>query len=265
MHKNRILMGVLAISLAVLSCTAPTGQEVQGIALTLTALVGSLTPGGPTATAPGTALPGSTPTATTAAATACSPMVTANLNANVRKGPSTDYDAVGALLTQQSARVAGRNAEGSWWYIEFPAGPGGKAWIANSTVTASCLPASVAVIAPPPPPSGTCKDGYVFRLIKPSDKVCVPPSSKAQAGADNGAEASRLCTATYGPDTCAQGYVWREAFSGDTVCVIPATRSQAAADNAAAPSRWVSPGSSFHPNCSPCSPSTRRHLNRSSY
>jgi len=239
MHKNRVLIAVLAISLAILSCNVPSGQEVESLALTITALVNTATPSG----AASATLPPPTTSASdatvAASATACSPIVTANLNANVREGPSTDYNPVGALLTNQTAPIVGRNAEGSWWNIVFAAGPGGKGWIANSTVTASCLPASVAVIAPPPPPSGTCKDGYVWRLIRSSDKVCVPPSSKAQADADNAAADSRLCTATYGPDTCAEGYVWREAFSGDTVCVTPATRSQAAADNAAAASRWV--------------------------
>jgi uncharacterized protein YraI len=238
MYNSRVKIAALAISLVALSCNAPSGQEIESLALTLTALVNTAaaSPPGATLAPAATTAPGAT---TAPLATACTPLVTANLNANVRKGPSTDYDAVGSLLTNESAPIVGRNAEGSWWNIVFPAGPGGKAWIANSTVTASCLPASVAVMAAPPPPSGTCKDGYVWRLIKPSDKICVPPSSKAQADADNAAAASRLCTATYGADTCAEGYVWREAFSNDHVCVSPATRSQAAADNAAAASRWI--------------------------
>lgn len=241
MKTHRVLVAVLAISLAALSCNSPSGQEVQGLALTLTAI--SFTPttaGGATQAPPATVPAGATIAPSAAPATACSPTVTANLNANVRKGPSTAYDAVGALLSGQSAPIAGKLADSSWWYINFAAGPGGKAWIAASTVTATCVTGAVADVAPPPPPSGSCKDAYVWRLIRSSDKVCVPPASKAQADADNAAAASRKCTATYGPDTCAQGYVWREAFSGDTVCVVPATRSQAAADNAAAASRWVS-------------------------
>jgi uncharacterized protein YraI len=241
MKKKALLFGVIALSLAALSCNlSGTGQSVEdAVSLTLTALApaaASPTPGAPTATTiPGATVPPS--------ATACTPTVTANLNANVRKGPSTVYDTVGALLTGQSAPIAGRNAEATWWYINFAAGPGGYAWIAGSTVTATCVPASVAVIAAPPTPlpaSGTCKTGYVWRLIKPSDKVCVTPASKAQADADNAAADGRLCTAAYGPDTCAQGYVWRDAFSGDHVCVTGEIRQLAADDNAAAASRWVS-------------------------
>ena len=170
--------------------------------------------------------------------TACQPMVTANQNANIRNGPGTVYaPPIGNLLLGQTALVDGRNADGTWWYIVFAPGPSGHGWIAGSTVNAICIPTTVAVVAAPPTPrpaSGTCKDNYVWRLIRSSDKVCVSPGSKAQADADNGAADSRLCTATYGPDTCAQGFVWRDAFSGDHVCVTGATRSQAAADNAAA-------------------------------
>ncbi len=238
MAKKPITLGILILSLAILSCSLQTGQSVEGIvSATLTAVAAA---GGAQTSPTLTASP--LPPGATAAptSTACSPTVTANLNANVRKGPGTVYDAVGALLTGQSAPVAGKTADGTWWYISFVSGPGGYAWIAASTVTANCVPATVSIIAAPPTPvpaSGTCKGNYVWRLIKSSDKVCVSPASKAQADADNAAAAGRLCTATYGPDTCAQGYVWRDAFSGDHVCVDPATRTQAAADNAAAASR----------------------------
>ncbi len=244
MIKKPIALGILVLCLGVLSCSLQTGASVQDVvSATLTAIAetaSAKSPGqAPTLTAsplpPGaTAAPSNTP---------CAPTVTANLNANVRKGPGTVYDAVGALLTGQSAPISGKNADGTWWYITFPSAPGGYGWIAGSTVTAACVPSSVAVIAAPPTPvpaSGTCKGNYVWRLINSHDKVCVSPAEKAQADADNAAAAARLCTATYGPDTCAQGYVWRDAFSGDHVCVDPATRTQAAADNAAAASRWVS-------------------------
>lgn len=238
MNKNRIALSILALCLAILSCNAPSGQEVQDLAATITAMAASAQAG------PGTPAPSLPPPPSAApveaSATACSPLVTANSPVNVRSGPGTVYDTVGSLPAGGTAAVAGKNSDGTWWYISFPGGAGGYAWVSGSVVTATCIPASLVVVAAPPTPlpaSGTCKDGYVFRKIKPSDKVCVLPASKAQADADNAAASSRFCTATYGPDTCAQGYVWRDAFSGDHVCVLPATRSQAAADNAAAASR----------------------------
>jgi hypothetical protein len=56
-----------------------------------------------------------------------------------------------------------------------------------------------------PGASGTCKEGFVYREARSTDKICVPPASHTQALADNAAAGSRLATATYGADTCAQG------------------------------------------------------------
>jgi len=88
-----------------------------------------------------------------------------------------------------------------------------------------------------PLPSGSCLPGYVYRLARPADKICVPPASRNQAQADNSAAASRRAVATNGPDTCKAGYVFRLAFNNDHVCVTQAVRNQVQADNAAAASR----------------------------
>jgi hypothetical protein len=241
MQKNRALLGVVVLAVAMLSCGVSQDQQVSDLQTQVAAL---LTATAPSAGTTDTAVPATAASPGAPPPTACQAMVTANQNANIRNGPGTVYTPpIGNLLTGQTALVDGRNAEGTWWYIVFAPGPSGHGWIAGSTVNATCIPTTVAVVAAPPTPrpaSGTCKDNYVWRLIRGSDKVCVSPSSKAQADADNSAADSRLCTATYGPDTCAQGFVWRDAFSNDHVCVSGATRSQAAADNAAAASRWVS-------------------------
>jgi len=92
-------------------------------------------------------------TTPTLPATACQPIVTANQNANVRVGPSTLYAIIGTLLAGETATIAGKNADSTWWYIDFAAGPGGHGWIAANTVTASCVPATVVVITPPPLPA----------------------------------------------------------------------------------------------------------------
>jgi hypothetical protein len=90
-----------------------------------------------------------------------------------------------------------------------------------------------------PSGSDTCLYGYVWRDAGPGDHVCVTPTTRRQAAADNAAHPSRVDPSggAYGPDTCLEGYVWRDAFAGDQICVPPATRSQAAADNAAAGGR----------------------------
>jgi uncharacterized protein YraI len=256
-NKKRIFYSILALSLAAINCNMPASQNNlpsnQDLAATITALAAGAQSGQATSTLTSDVVSSAVavlPSATLPpSATPCLPLVTANSSVNVRSGPGTVYPVLGALTAGSTAGIEGQSSDGTWWYIDFPAGVGGKAWVSGSVVTSSCVPASVAVIAAPPTPlpaSGTCMDGYVYRLIKPSDKVCVTPASKSQADADNAAAASRLATATYGPDTCASGFVWRDAFSNDHVCVTPAVRSQAAADNAAAASRWTS--GSFGPH-----------------
>jgi uncharacterized protein YgiM (DUF1202 family) len=90
------------------------------------------------------------PTAPPATATPESAMLTANVNANVRSGPGTNYPVVGGLLEGESALVTGRNADGSWWQISLPSQSG---WIANSIVTTNAQAASAPVVSAPPPPA----------------------------------------------------------------------------------------------------------------
>ena len=241
MNKKRVLPSVIALWLAIMSCNlpgvqppteSPAGLSPEQLSGTATALA---------ITATFTVTPEITATVPVSP-TACSATIVANTNINVRSGPGTVYSTVGSIPSGGNAAIAGKNAEGTWWYINFAGGAGGHAWVGASVTTATCVPTTLSVIAAPPTPrpaSGTCKDDYVYRLINSSDKVCVPPASKTQADADNAAASSRLITSTYGPDTCVDGYVWREAYSGDKVCVTDAVRNQAAADNAAAASRWV--------------------------
>ncbi|MGK5629472.1 hypothetical protein [Streptomyces sp. URMC 123] len=88
----------------------------------------------------------------------------------------------------------------------------------------------------------TCRQGYVWREARASDRVCVTPATRERTRYDNSRAASRRDPGNggNGPYACRDGYVWREAFPGDLVCVTPATRSQARRDNQAADSRRVS-------------------------
>lgn len=151
--KNLLSAFILLSLLA--ACNLPISQpaanpDVIGTAVELTAaaklteMAGSVTPAV-------TASP--TFTATVSAPTQCSPLVTAAVNANVRSGPGTAYDIVGALNLGQTATVAGRNDASTWWYIDYPAGSGNHAWIAGSVTTASCLPVILQVVAAPPLPT----------------------------------------------------------------------------------------------------------------
>lgn len=247
MKTNRILTALLILSLAAVSCNLPaSGQPGTGEA------TATFTPVTDTSTPALTGLagtPGPSPTA-------CNPSITTNSSVNVRSGPGTTYGSVDNLAAGATATVAGKNSDSSWWFINRP--NGGTGWVSASVSTANCIPASLAIIAAPPissspatsaptsGASGTCKDNYVWRLINPADKVCVSPSSKAQADTDNADAPNRLYTSAYGPDTCIEGYSWRNAFPDDHVCVTSNVIVQTAQDNAAAASR-VDPGGIYGP------------------
>jgi uncharacterized protein YraI len=239
MKSKTILFGMLAVWLIILSCNLPFGKVTPTPTVTGTTVGQTATPPTPDVLLTITLTKTSLPTETVPVPpTACIPNVTSTTPVNIRSGPSTVFPTVGALTPGTTAQVAGKNTDGTWWYINYS---GGNGWVSSSVVTAACVPASITIVASPPtplPPSGTCKDGFEYRLIKSSDKVCVSTASKNQADADNAAADSRKLVNVYGADACKVGFVWREAFSGDKVCVTSAVRSQVIADNAAAASRW---------------------------
>jgi uncharacterized protein YraI len=48
---------------------------------------------------------------------------------NVRSGPNVKYELVGVLIAGQTAPALGRSPGSEWIQIEYPGGPGGKAWV----------------------------------------------------------------------------------------------------------------------------------------
>lgn len=98
------------------------------------------------------------------------------------------------------------------------------------------LPTSAAEAAPGP---DTCRQGYVWRVARAADLVCVTPDMRTQVATDNQHAAGRWVDGAYGPHTCAVPYVWRNAFNGDDVCVTTDMRNRVAADNANATDRKV--------------------------
>jgi len=93
--------------------------------------------------------------------------------------------------------------------------------------------------------ANTCASGYVWREAFPGDVVCVTPSQRTQAAADNAYASSRVDpNGVYGPYTCLPGYVWRDAYDGDAVCVEPWVRDQVHYDNSVAAAR-IQPGCGY--------------------
>jgi hypothetical protein len=144
MSKTQRLIVIAIITSIALACNLPSG--VPTASPVAGAGEGSASPT-PTETA--------TPTAAALTGTACLPTVVTNTDANVRTGPGQVYTVLGQLPQGSSANVAGKNSDGSWWYIEFAAGPNGHAWIAGSVTTALCIPSTLAIVAAPPTPTFT--------------------------------------------------------------------------------------------------------------
>ena len=156
-------MAVIVILLAAVACNMPAATPqatfeykntpVQEVDVAATAGQMALT-----IAASAAPLPTSTPEATSVppTATQCQPMVAANMDANVRTGPSTDYDVIGFIPTGGTARAAGQNDNKTWWYIEFTGGLGGHAWVSGSVTTGACIPAAMQIVAAPAlPPTPT--------------------------------------------------------------------------------------------------------------
>lgn len=88
----------------------------------------------------------------------------------VRAGPGTQYESLGALLPQQQARIIGRNMGADvWWQINFPLDTEGLGWISgNPAYSTAYYIDSVPVVATPPPPTPTASPtpstGIDFRV-----------------------------------------------------------------------------------------------------
>jgi len=79
------------------------------------------------------------------------PNATANINANCRGGPSTDYIVKANLLLGQQADIEGRLADNSWLLI-VPPGLTSTCWISAFVVDVSGNLGLVQVVEAPPPP-----------------------------------------------------------------------------------------------------------------
>jgi len=58
---------------------------------------------------------------------------------NVRKGPGTDFDALGILNSGDAITLLGKNLGGTWLQIEYYSGDEGKAWVFAAFVQSSDL------------------------------------------------------------------------------------------------------------------------------
>ncbi len=55
---------------------------------------------------------------------------------NIRSGPETSFNSLGTLNPQDVVSLTGKDPDGVWLQIDFPAGPNGKGWVNASFVKA---------------------------------------------------------------------------------------------------------------------------------
>lgn len=131
LSSDQVLQTAQAIAQATLAAATPTPTQLPP----------SPTPAPPTDT------PTPQPTATPS-----SPIVTANYNANIRRGPGEGYEGIDFLLDGAQAAVLGRydnSPIGTWWYIR-PIGRGLEGWVWSGAVSLSGSDFGVPVLTPAP-------------------------------------------------------------------------------------------------------------------
>jgi uncharacterized protein YraI len=151
----------LVLNAQAASVPATPTAEVAAQPTDAAAAVPTQAPPQPTA-APGAAVPTAAPAAGNPPAAPAAPaagnttapsLSVTNEFVNVRTGPDTAYDKVGELQQGQTAPVKGKSADGKWWQISFPSGPGGNGWVINDYVQANPAAANAPVAAAPPRPT----------------------------------------------------------------------------------------------------------------
>lgn len=129
--SDQVLQTAQAIAEATLAAITPTATRVPP----------SDTPDVPTETP-----------APEVTATPSSPIITADYNANVRRGPGEGYEVLDVILLGAQANVVGRYDDspiGTWWYIER-IGDGRDGWVWSGAVSLSGNANGVPGLTPPP-------------------------------------------------------------------------------------------------------------------
>jgi uncharacterized protein YraI len=93
------------------------------------------------------------PTSLQATATPDGPRVLVPEQANVRLGPSLDYEKVGVLIAGQGAPALGRSPGGDWIQIFYPGVQGNVAWVYAPNVILEAGQQLLPIIEPPPTPT----------------------------------------------------------------------------------------------------------------
>lgn len=85
-----------------------------------------------------------------------SPVMTAKVDLNVRRGPGTQYPILTALWAGEEAAIVGRSPDGFWWKIICPSPYGGECWSsARGEYSTAVHTQNIPISAVPPLPTAT--------------------------------------------------------------------------------------------------------------
>ncbi len=103
---------------------------------------------------------------------------------NVRKGPGAQFDSLGTVNAKDSVALLGKDADGSWLQIKYPAAPNGKGWVIATYVQAADL-GRLPIIAEIGAVLGTSTAASTQTVLAPTPAVALQDNDSAQAPATN--------------------------------------------------------------------------------
>jgi uncharacterized protein YraI len=80
-----------------------------------------------------------------------SPVMTARVDLNVRRGPGTQYPILTAFHAGDEAVIVGRSPDGYWWKIVCPSPYGGECWSSARGEYSTAVNTQTIPVAPVPP------------------------------------------------------------------------------------------------------------------
>lgn len=147
--KVRIFSLILLVVLFLSACNLPSNVATETPVPASPTLENTAVPPTETPLPTMTPLPTDTPLPTPTGTPTVPIAWARDVNVNCRFGPGTEWQAIGALITGQTATISGKNAYGTWWYVTVPNSPGTPCWVAASVTDTAGNLANLPVVAPP--------------------------------------------------------------------------------------------------------------------
>ncbi len=108
---------------------------------------------------------------------------------NVRSGPGTGFNSLGTLNPQDAVKLTGKDPNGAWLQIDFPAGPEGKGWVNAAFVRAQGVE-NLPIVT---------EAGLVVGTGTPTVIPSTPTPTVLPAGADNDSPDTPIASVIFEP------------------------------------------------------------------